>query len=325
MKKIAFAFFLLLAGAGAFFMFDFETQNPRLPASIPNNYEALSACEKQDILWNKVQATTYQELPEYRPVGIAQLVAMSRQELTTKGNLHSDFAPEGWKKYLHRRGALAKVKIVAKNNNYSGIFQGAECALLRLSLTYKTTKSRPVAPGLALKVLRDKTYSANISALVSLEGQGRDFNFFKYPMSNIVPMGEGIGQKIIHKIFRSVSHYPEELLANDMALIDSRGEKAANLIAPRQIFFVPSSELNFSSDEHDVRKDFLNIPEGSVIYQIHVVSDKYSSFNYLNYTAENVSSFLKDSIHVADIVTTSDFFASEFGDDGIFFRHQLRP
>lgn len=325
MKKIAFTFFFILAGAGLFFALDFETQNPRFPASIPNNYETLSACEKQDILWNKALATTYQELPEYRPVGIAQLVAMGRQELTIKGNLHSDFAPEGWKKYLHRRGALAKVKIVAKNNNYSGIFQGADCALLRLSLTYKTTKSRPVAPGLALKVLRDKTSSANISALVSLEGQVHDFNFFKYPMSNIVPIGEGLGHKIIHRIFRSVSPYPEELLASDMALIDSHGEKAANLVAPRQIFFVPVSGLNFSSDEHDVRKDFLTIPEGTTIYQIHLVSDKYTNFNYLNYTAENVSSFLKESTHVADIVTTSEFLASEFGDDGIFFRHQLRP
>ena len=306
-------------------MFDSETESPRIPASVPSNYESLSACEKQDILWDKVQATTYKALPEYRSFGAVQLLAMSRQELKLKGNAHSDFAPDGWKKYLHRRAALAKVKIVSKSNKYSGVFQGSDCALLRLSLTHRASGHKPVAPGLALKVLRDGTYSANVSALVSLEGQGKDFNFFKHSMSNIVSVGEGLGQKLVHRIFRSVSGYPEELLASDMALIDSHGEKVESPRAPRQIFFVPAPGLSFSSSEHDVRQDFLSIPAGTIIYQLYLLSDKYSHFDYSNYTPKSVSLFLKESQHVADIVTISAFAASDFGDDGIFFRHQLRP
>ena len=303
-----------------------EPDNPRSPASIPSNYESLKACEKQEILWGEVQATIHKELPDYRKFGIWQLLALSKQEISIKGQALTDFAPVGWKKYLHGRGAVVKVKIVPKENKYTGLFQGADCGFLRLSLTYKTAGSKPVAPGLALKVLRDGTNSANISALVSLDGQGKDFNFFKYPMSNIVPVGKDIGQKLVHKIFTKASSYPEELLVSDMALVGSHGEKVKEAASiPRQLFFVPGPSLKFISSEHDVREDFLSIPEGTIIYQVHVVSDKYKNFQYGEYTPANVSEFLKESEYVADIVTTSEFAASEFGDEGMFFRHQLRP
>lgn len=326
MKKIALAVFLLLAVGSVALMLDSETENPRLPASIPSNYEALKACEKQEVLWDKVQASIHKELPDYKKMGLPQLIGMGMQEIQIKGSLHSDFSPEGWKKYLHRRGAVAKVKIVSVNNKYSGIFQGADCAILRLSLTYKTAGSKPVAPGLALKVLRDGTHSANISALVSLEGQDKNFNFFKNPMSNIVPYSSKIGQKLVHGIFGKVSHYPEELMLNDMAEIGSQGEKVANAVSPRQLFFVPGKSVSeFSSDEHDVRDDFLKIPEGTVVYHLYALPEKYAKFDYSNYTPELAASYVKEAEHVADIISTSEFAASEFGDDGIFFRHQLRP
>lgn len=327
-KKIGLGVVLLVGVLSTYFIVASDTDNdqPRSPASIPGNYESLKAHEKQDILWDEVRATAHKTLPEYKKFGFMQLVAMGRQEIEKKETLHSDFAPKGWKKYLHRRGAIAKVKIVPREGQkYSGIFQGADHAFLRLSLTYKVTGSRPVAPGLALKVLRDGTYSANISALVSLNGQGKDHNFFQNPMSNIVPVGDGLGQSLVHKIFRRVSKYPEELVASDMAAINAQGEKAKDVVAPRQLFFIPSAGLKFPSDEHDVREDFMSIPEGTVVYQLHVAPEKYNDFDYGKYTSEDVSTFAKTSTHVADIVTTSEFVASEFGDDGMFFRHQLRP
>lgn len=325
-KKLALAFFGVLTVAVSTMVVMGEKENYRLPTSIPNAYESLSACEKQDVLWKKVQESTYKELPDYKKMGLVQLVRMGMQEIKLKGDLHSDFAPEGWVKHLHRRGAMAKVKIVPLQSQYTGIFQGADCGFLRLSLTYKVAGSRPVAPGLALKVLRDGTSSANISALVSLEGQGKDFNFFKYPMSNIVPMSSQFGQKLVHGIFGKVTSYPEELVVSDMSAVGSHGEKIANAVYPRQLFFVPSKDLEkFSSDEHDVRDDFAKIQEGSVVYHVYALTKKHVNFNYANYNSEMAKDFLKDSEHIADIVSTSEFLASEFGDDGIFFRHQLRP
>jgi hypothetical protein len=297
---------------------------PRLPASVPEKYDSLSACDKQEVLWEKARATAYKALPEHKSFGLMQLMGMGMQELKVKGERHSDFAPEGWKKYLHRRGSLAKVKLVSRDSLYTGVFQGADCGLLRLSLTYNPEGKRPVAPGLVLKILRDKIHSANISALVSLEGQGKEFNFFANPMSNIVPVSNGMGQKIVHQLFSRVSNYPEQLQANDMAQFSPQGDKIVNLNSPTQIFFVPNKELKFSSNEHDVRDDFYKIPAGTIIYHLYALPEKYKNMDYANYRMDMVKTFIQESEHVADIVSTSEFVASEFGDDGIFFKHQLK-
>lgn len=321
-------FGVLVCALLSYSMVDFfvEPRETRLPASVPNNYESLKACEKQDILWDKVKASVYTTLPSYRALGFLQMVALSKQEISLKGAHYSDFAPKGWKKFLHGRGAIAKVKVVPVGSKYTGVFQGADCAFLRLSLTSEVTSRRNVAPGLAFKILRDGTPSANVSALVSLTGQGKDYAFFKNPMSNIVPVAEGFGPEWVHSIFSKVTAYPEELVVEDMATTDARGFTTSNVVAPRQLFFVPNENLKFSSDEHDVRSDFAKIPAGTTLYQIFAVSDDHKDFNYLEkYKPENINEFRKDSVHVADIVSTSEFLSSEFGDDGIFFRHQIRP
>lgn len=340
MKKRTISFgVLIVALVATYAVVDLVVEPPgtRLPAALPNNYEAMKACEKQDVLWSKIQETEYKELPETRKFGLPQIVAMGKQEVAIKGKNYSDFAPEGWRKYLHGRASVAKVKIVpTAGNKYTGIFQGTDCGILRISLTYRPTNveedsftiggPRPVAPGLALKVLRDGTFSTNISALVSLDGQGQEYNFFANPMSNIVPVGKDMGQKMVHKIFLSASKYPEELGAQEMAEVDTQGVKAANVVAPRQLFFVPGENLSFSSRHHEVREDFAKIKAGTLIYKIMAAPDEYKNLNYMNeYTPEKAKEILKKSVHIADIVTTSDFVASAFGDDGIFFRHQLRP
>lgn len=295
-----------------------------MASTVAPNYDSLEACEKQRILWERIEDSAYSELPPYKELGLGQVMAMAAQRLAQKGENHSDFAPEGWKKYLHRRAAIAKVRLVPFNHSFTGVFQGADCALLRLSLTYKVKGDRPVAPGLALKVLRDGAPSANISALVSLDGQGRDFNFFRNPMSNIVPTGDSFGQKLVHQIFKRVSPYPEELLVEHFADKDATGNLIKGPVAPRQIFFLPNPELRFSSDEHDVRHDFVKIPIGTAIYRVVALDASKKDFNYSGYTPALAASFLKETTPIADIVTTSEFVASEFGDDGIFFRHEIR-
>ncbi len=288
-------------------------------------YQALSACEKQNHLWENVKNTKYEKLPEFNKFGFWQMLRLGFQNLAPKRDAESDFAPKGWKKYLHARAVMAKVKLVALHSDYTGVFQGADCALLRLSLTFRPSGSRAVAPGMALKVLRDGVASGNVSALVSLEGQEKDFNFLKNPMSNIVPIGKGFGQKLVHKIFRKLSPYPEELVTENLAHFDAHGVAAQNVIAPRQLFFVPTPGLAFPSSSHDVREDMLKVPAGTKLYQIRAVSSRHAGFDYANYTAETAAQFLEDSEPVADVVTTSDFIASKFGDEGMFFKHQLRP
>lgn len=308
--KISLIGFVVIC-AGVYTFIDYLVEPPalRTPASYPANYESLKACEKQNVLWQKIQETRVTELPlpPLRHFGFFQFLAMTRQELEIKGQTVSDFAPAGWKKLIHSRGAVAKVKLQIDDKYYSGVFAGAECALLRLSLTFKPGGSKAVAPGLALKVLRDGTHSANISALYGIDGQGEDFNFFKNTLSNIVDPGKTFGAKMMHNLFEKASAYPEEIKIEDMALIDAAGKQVPNPIVPRRIFFVPTLTTQFSSSEHDVREDFLKIPAGTALYEIHLASPDG-----------------KDLKKVGHLVTTSDFTSSEFGDSGIFFRHQFK-
>lgn len=109
-----------------------------------------------------------------------------------------------------------------------------------------------------------------------------------------------------------------------MAEINAKGQKEKNIQSPRQLFFVPTGNLEFEDDKHDVRHDFHSIKEGTTLYRIYAAPEKYNDFDYYNYENEDIKQFVNEAIPVADIVTTSPFVSSEFGDTGIFFRHELR-
>jgi hypothetical protein len=296
-------------------------------ASLPKNYETLEACKKQEVLWSKIKSSKHEKLPKYKKMGLTTILKMGVQKMTKKVKTVSDVAPKDWKKHLHQKGAVAKVKFVASpESQFTGVFKGAECALLRLSLTFRPTKKRGVAPGLALKFLRKGVESANISALYTLSGQEQEFNFFKNPLSNIVPIGSSFGQKIVHNIFERVTDYPEQLGVSDMASKGVNGMTVSSVSSPRQLFFVPNEDIarTISSDKHDVRKDFLEIPSGTSLYKVYSASPSKKNFNYYDYTQEDIKKFLAEAHLIGTLVTTSEFIASEFGDVGIFFKHQTK-
>jgi len=304
----------------------FALQLPSLFAEgvLPKNYETLSACEKQEVLWENVKRTEYKDLPVFSSFGFSQLLKMSFQSMKKKVGYSSDISPKGWKKYLHRRGAMAKVKFIATDSKFSGVFQGAQCALLRLSLTFDP-KRRGVAPGLALKILRDGMHSANISALYALNGQGQNYNFFFNPLSNIVPIGSGFGAKLVRKIFERVTSKAEQVRAYDMSEFNMYGVKANKVNTPVQLFFNPIYKMKsqVSSQAHDVRRDFLKIAQGSTLYEVRALGQEFSKIDYSKYKVPMIANYLQVSKKIGEIVTTSDFLASSFGDEGIFFRHEV--
>ncbi len=307
-------------------------------------FEKRSACEKQELLWNAIVNTQHQTMPELATMGPGKLFAMSWQFISKKRDHIRDFAPPGWEKYLHKRGVIAKTKFIATNDHpFTGVFKGAECNLLRLSLTYRPEEKpgwqtfmskkdpdeipmkRGFAPGLAWKVFRDAEPSVNISALYTLDGQNRNYNFMANPLSNIVPRSYSIGLKISRKIFSRITSYPEELLVNEFAEKTPTGEAVDKPIAPRQIFFVPNPKIQFSDEEHDFREDFLELPAGTELYTVIAASADQDDFPYGNYKTEDISTFVSNGTEIGKIVTQSEFLASEFGDTGIFFRHEVRP
>jgi hypothetical protein len=295
----------------------------RKPASEPENYTSLSACQKQQILWDLVERSEYQVKPALKEFGAKQLLKMFYQRLSLKGSHHSDFAPAGWEKYIHPHGSIAKMKWISHAPELTGIYKGAECGLLRLSLTYAPGPRRPVAPGLAVKILRDGMASANVSALVSLNGQGENYNFFSEALSNVVPAGSGIGQSLVHLIFSSVSRFPESISVKHFSAFDDKGQAFQTEKPIEQLFFVPSAGLPGRQTPHDARDDFANIPIGTSIYKVYAVVNPAVQIISTEYSAAQAAERLKDARLIGEIVTQSRFIASDFGDAGIFFRHEI--
>ena len=133
--------------------------------NMPDDYQGWSAQAKQDHLWvNGALRTSYEEseVPAIEPIDIGGLI---NSVLWKKVQDVTDVAPPGYSKPIHPRGALAKVQFQSSGgHDYSGLFQGADHGLLRLSVTGDPS-DRGFAPGLALKLLVDGKRSENVSAL----------------------------------------------------------------------------------------------------------------------------------------------------------------
>lgn len=297
-------------------------------AAEPAGYQSMSACQKQETLWQEILNSSHQTLPELGELGLGEVYGMWKQGTEMKKMHASDYAPERWEKYLHKRASMAKIKLEpVEGNDYTGVFAGAECALIRLSVTYDpASKGHKVAPGLALKFLRSGMSSANVSMLYSIDGQGNDYDILANPLSNIVPAGSGIGSWIVHWLFSKVSEKPEELMASDMASYEEDGSSMKDKKkSPRHVFLVPAGATSFSSEPHDFRDDLETIEAGTVLYEVKVLEDEsMKNADYSDYRIEDIEGLVKKSKHIGNIVTTSEFIASEFGDTGIFFQHEIK-
>jgi hypothetical protein len=278
---------------------------------LPADYELWSAERKQQFLWNeRVIPTRYKELPPLERINVAGLFLTP---LRVKMDRQADQIPRRWKKAIHAHGSVAKVSFRAVDATpWSGVFQGAQHGLLRLSLT-GAPEARSYAPGMALKLLRDRICSANLSALVSLTGQGGNYNFFANELSNIVPVVREFGPKAINLIFRRVTRYPTRLYLQNFADADEQGQHVAQPRFPAQVFFRPAAGLGFpSTSGHDFRRDLESLNPGSLLYEVLAPPPDISEDSDQRAAA----------VPIGSLWLESGFVASQYGDSQLFFRHQ---
>lgn len=290
---------------------------------IPPSYESWSGCAKQEHLWvNGALRSQYDagERPALVPIDVLGLIDSI---LWKKVQNRSDVAPPGYEKPLHPYGAMAKVAFVpATGHSYTGLFKGAQCGLLRLSVTGDPA-DRGFAPGLAWKAFVDGKPSENVSALYTLTGQGSNYNFFSNEMSQYVKqeVNESLGTSLI---FSLVSSKPTQLRVDDMAEVTQTGARVATVKAPTQVYFVPTTDVKarFAATPHDFRDDLAELPAGTRMYDVYATSQeiKTSIFPSTNQTYANQRR--ASAVKVGTLVTTSPFVSSQFGDSGVFFKHQ---
>lgn len=283
---------------------------------LPNEYESWMATQKQDFIWNqRISVSQYDQLPPLKKINV---IGLFLTPLKTKMDRLADEVSPRWTKAIHAHGSVAKVQFIAESQSpFTGLFKGADCGLLRLSVTGDPA-DRGFAPGLALKFLVDGQPSKNFSALVSLTGQGQNYNFFAHEFSNIVPVVPKFGPKAINLIFRRVTKYPTKLSLQELGQVDQHGQVENIPLYPEQIFLVPNPALQFpASPPHDFRADLATIASGTPLFSVYAIAPAATSGEAIAQREDR-----QQAQSIGSIITTSEFIASFYGDSQLFFRHQ---
>jgi hypothetical protein len=282
-----------------------------MPGQAMDSYEEQAAARKEEILWDKIKETKYQQLPTWSGKEILPLIFkipiefIIRKYLKVTVELESDFFPECRTKVIHTYGAVCPIKFISNNSHdFTGVFSGIEHGFIRLSLAKKPDESK-IIPGAAIKFLLDGIPSVNFMAMASLEGQS-EFNFFEYDFSNFVEEPKSLILKILARAFATVSKDPNKVDVSDLFRVMPNGEKVQNPKIASKLKLVPNREFKFLEASHEVRDDLLTrIPAGSILYEVYACDVSTSN-----------------ETPIGSIVTKDKFICSKFGDAQLFFRHQ---
>ncbi|HQV79615.1 MAG TPA: peroxidase family protein [Agitococcus sp.] len=289
--------------------------------NMPAEYESWSGATKADHLWvNGALRTQYKTtMPNLKKVDTGGLISSI---LWKKVQDRTDVAPAGYTKPIHPYGAMAKVKFVpVANNGYTGLFQGSDAGLLRLSVTENPAEGA-FQPGLAWKALVDGKPSENVSALYTLAGQGANHNFFANELSSYVSTDINSAASTI--LFSLVTAKPTMLMMNDIAEVTQAGVRVSSPKSPTQIYFVPRAEVKtkFKTAAHDFRYDLVTLGAGSPVYDIYATSMEIKTSIISSISAKYAAERRSNAKKIGTLELTSPMIVSAFGDEGVFFKHQ---
>lgn len=276
-----------------------------LGLGLPDGYERLSAHEKLVYQMAQVEKSQYTRLPNVNLPTCSQLVSLPsflflRPSFTTL----SDEMPRGRRRSIHVHGTVAAVKLQLNSSRYTGFFGAGEVeGLVRLSLAAPPMLAG-FTPGMGLKLYVDGAPSVDLHVMGSIDGQGKDQNFFRTTFSNTIGHPKGIGTRLIGAYFSTLVSVPNELSLAHMAAIDQRGNRPSRIEAPKRILFHPNSKLLIPPDtKNDFRYELGAISPGTMLYQISVQGED------------------GEIEEIGRMLLLTPFVASHYGDEKLFFRH----
>ncbi len=275
------------------------------------NYQNLLASKKQAYLWNAILLSKYNQLPDTRTgLGIPLIFNSLASFLTLKTSFDhaSDGMPEGRKKIIHTYGTVAPIRWIPARNPYSGIFQTGGFGLARLSIAGDPNLLGMI-PGMALKILVDGQPSVNLHVMHSLDGQGKNNNFFANSFTNNIPKPKNPLLYPLITLFSIVQNPPTYLPLDHFAKVNRFGKPQTPWRAPFSLIFKPSSSVAGifpTTNTADFRTQLAQLKPGIFIYDIYATGTEPSQRN---------------SELIGKIVLDSSFVASAFGDEKLFFQH----
>lgn len=313
-----------------------------LPCVDCPEYVALPARDKLDRMWNKIKASKHPK-GKYPNNWVGILGANAaiantgyNGTISETFDRFSDEYAARHAKVIHTHGPVAKVRFEATADSpYTGLFAGQHEGVLRASLVkdpYAPCKGVPFtkgcfAPGIAVKLLRDGTYSSNWIAMTSLgDGQGWNFNFFLNPMKIWVPKPLGAAASVVMAIFSLAAKLPFHLGSKEFASMDPHAS-LTKAKAPSNVYFVPPAGIakRFSEAPHEFREDFAEISSGTELYEVWAPGEEGCLCD-LGDAGKNQPCLdptkCRGAQKIGRLVTTSEFLSSDWGDTNIFFQHE---
>jgi hypothetical protein len=281
---------------------------------LPDNYQNKSALEKQDLLWKQIENTKYDKLPTVLS-GLDMSNLLKVDYITKTISHESDEMPSKRKRLIHTFGSVAKITFTPKSSTpaFTGLFSSIVPGIIRASVVRYDPNN--LMPGIAVKFLIDGHPSLNTHLLHNIDGQGKNYNYFAYPFSNIIPPPTSSVMRAFLDVFTKAARVfnPD---ANAMkvsvaafAEINVDGSKVTDPLAPEQIFFYPAIEISQDSkDKRDFRIKLSELHVGTKLFDVYV----------------NNPSDKNNLLLIGEITLDSQFVASRYGDDIIFFQHLVK-
>ena len=166
---------------------------------------------------------------------------------------------------------VGKIKFKANPDNklYTGVFQGADHGIIRLSTATPTLPvNKQMTPGMGVKFLRDGIDSANLVGMYSVDGQN-SYNFFEHEWANHVPDPKALYLIPLLEKFTAVSKFIQTVGLSDMASYGQDGSKVEPNF-PWKLRFEPAAGTDFPSDQyHDYTKQLMGIKAGTTLFKVY--------------------------------------------------------
>lgn len=213
-------------------------------------------------------------------------------------------------KLIHTEGVIATVKLTDSGKHpFTGLFKGADTGVVRMSVAAQPDiKVKNLTPGMGLKFLRDGIDSASLVSMFSVDGQD-SWNYFANDFSNHIPAVTSIALLPLAAKFSTATDYVQAVGLSDWAQVDQHGSQVKNAVFPFSLRFHPTGKIEFSDDYSGTYylQQLETIPKGSTLWEIYGMSApaELGGKEYL----------------IGDLITTSAATTSNWGDNGLFFRH----
>lgn len=172
-------------------------------------------------------------------------------------------------------------------------------------------KSQPLAPGIALKFCIDGMDSVSLVSMYSVDGQS-SWNFFANDFTNHIPAVTSASLIPLAAKFHTATDYVQAVGLSAWSQFEQTGVPVTDPVFPFSLRFHPTGEIEFPStysENNYYLDDLKTVKSGTTLYEVYGMSapSELGGHEFL----------------IGDLVTTSDVTSSLWGDDHLFYRHQM--